>query len=269
MKNILEQFLAKGSKTFSVNDVLPYKQQNRSAVLQSIARAEKSGDVMSIAKGFYVICSPSEKINQSISPTKYISQLMKRLKLDYYVGLLSAASFYGCTHHRPIEFQVITFPQNRIKNKHLWNVHFYTSSEIVSRQKCSLIRKEAGEFEFINYSTQIVTGYDLVKFEKASGGMYNVILVLKELLSQIEINHVNKLVLGEVEISSIQRLGFLMDKLGYHDLTGPLLKGQVKARFLEKILLSTLEKKQDNNESRKANVWKIEDNIDWENIDVT
>ena len=56
---------------------------------------------------FMIIPAEYQKLG-SLPPHWVIDSLMRYLKQDYYIGLLSAASFYGATEQQPMTFQVIT-----------------------------------------------------------------------------------------------------------------------------------------------------------------
>ena len=78
----------------------------------ALLRLAKQRLVASPARGFYVIVPPEYKRLGCLPADQFIPQLMERLGLPYYAGLLTAAQYHGAAHHRPQEFQVV-LPKNR------------------------------------------------------------------------------------------------------------------------------------------------------------
>lgn len=77
------------------------------AAKSGIYRLKKAGKIMSPLKGFYVIVPPEHSVFGSIPAEDLIPLIMKQLDAEYYVSLLTAASFYGATHQKVFKFQVV------------------------------------------------------------------------------------------------------------------------------------------------------------------
>src|SRR5687768_5785413 len=73
----------------------------------ALNRLAKQKLVASPARGFYVIVPPEYQTLGCLPADQFIPALMKREKLPYYVGLLTAAQYHGAAHQRPQEFQVV------------------------------------------------------------------------------------------------------------------------------------------------------------------
>lgn len=255
---LLEYFQAQGRKTFSLQDVIQMKEGNRNAATLMLQDMVSHKFVKPLAKGFYAIYSPSEKQAESISCHDYIDQLMQHKNVQYYVGLLSAASVYGATHHRPMIYQVVTNQQIRIPKKLLPDIRFFTKKHFPAY--CVLKRK--GQYGYINFSTPALTLYDAIKFEKSCGTIYNVILVLKEILPELKALDVRELAKNPIEVSAIQKLGYLLEKVGQANL----------AKYFKPMVAAAksyipLSKHDSNKGFEENNVWKVIDNIDWEEVE--
>src|SRR2546425_668148 len=72
----------------------------------ALNRLMKQMVVASPARGFYVIVPPEYQALRCLPADQFIPDLLKRLDVSYYAGLLSAAQYHGAAHHRPQEFQV-------------------------------------------------------------------------------------------------------------------------------------------------------------------
>src|SRR6266571_5741476 len=74
----------------------------------ALNRLAKQKAIASPARGFYVIVPPEYQALRCLPADQFIPDLMKRIGLSYYAGLLSAAQYHGAAHHRPQEFQVLS-----------------------------------------------------------------------------------------------------------------------------------------------------------------
>ena len=81
--------------------------------LVAIHRIKKRGEIISPARGFYVLIPPEYQLQGCIPAQNLVPILMKHLNVNYYVGLLSAAMYHGSTHQKPNSFQIISSKQIR------------------------------------------------------------------------------------------------------------------------------------------------------------
>lgn len=242
-----------GRKTFSFNELVTFKGKNENAAKQYIKNSMKRKRIKCLSKGFYAIYSPSEKDSGNIPSSDFIEQLMNFKKTKYYSGLLTSSAFYGSTHFRPLVYQVIVDKQVRIPKTLLRGINFYR--KINFPEYC--IIKQKGNYGYINYSSPALTAYDLIKYEYESGTISNVFLVISDLLPQIKISDIKNLLKNDLELTYIQRLGFILEKLEAKKIVSPLLDYSQKA--ITYIPLSRTGKT-----TGKKNVkWKIVENINW------
>jgi len=207
---IIDYFLSNGQKTFSLDQVAKLRKNNRVSAKAAIHKLLRKKYIRSIAKGFYVIYSPSERASKMISPDMYIDALMRHQKTAYYVGLLSAANLYGASHNRPSSYHVVTASQIRLSKLLLGNMAVHSKIQFPN---CCIVQKK-GVYGYIHYSSPALTAYDLVKFERACGGIENVVLILSELEKSITMTDMKQLIKNRTEVAIIQRLGYLMEFLG-------------------------------------------------------
>ena len=66
---------------------------------------------------------------------RYIDNLMRYYKAPYYVGLLSAAAYYGSSHQSPQILQVITNPSRRQIRKGRNKIVFYSKKNVRRTEK--------------------------------------------------------------------------------------------------------------------------------------
>ena len=72
-----------------------------------LRKLKQKKQIVSPAKGYYLIVSPEFLCLGCLPPDFFIDDLMRYLKLDYYVALLSAALYHGAAHQQPQVFQVM------------------------------------------------------------------------------------------------------------------------------------------------------------------
>lgn len=81
---------------------------SKNAVYSRLHRAKKNGDIISPAKGFFIIIPSEYKKFGSLPGEEIVPVLMNYWQLDYYVCLLTAALYHGSSHQKPQMFQIMT-----------------------------------------------------------------------------------------------------------------------------------------------------------------
>lgn len=258
---LLRILQAKGKKTFSINDITMLKGGDKKLAYRVVSHMLEKKLVAPLLKGYYVIFSPSEFESQQCNMNDVIDQVMSYKKIEYYVGLLSAAFYYGATHYRPMVFQVITQKEVLKSNKQftLKDLELHCKKNFPT----SCIQKINGQFGYINYSTVALTMYDLFKYENHSGGIDNVIITIMELLPQLTTIDLRNLLSLRLENAYLQRLGYLLEKVNATQFSN-IIKDNLKLSSVY-IKLS----RQDDATGLKNKTWRIIDNIRWEEIDDT
>ena len=99
---------------FNIEDVIEKFQISHSYARVALHRLIKTGDIISPARGLYIIVPPEHQHHGSIPPQELVPLVMKYLDANYYVALLSAGLLHGATHQKPSRFQVIS--DKRIKH---------------------------------------------------------------------------------------------------------------------------------------------------------
>ena len=103
-----DQLLSEGTNTVTIDGVESRTGVTRNAVYLGVKYAMDRKRLSSPARGFYVIV-PSEYRSIGVVPaTHFIDPMMNHLGIGYYLGLATAAGWWGSSHHASQEFQVIT-----------------------------------------------------------------------------------------------------------------------------------------------------------------
>lgn len=212
---------ANGRSSFNYDEAKHILNKSDIAVRAILRRLKKKGFIASPTSGFYVIIPPEYDSLGCRPPEQFIDALMKYLNIPYYVGLLSAAELYGSAHHRPQSFQVITKVNHRTIHCGKVEIKFIAKKEI-EKFPVKTMKSSSG---FFNVSTPEVTLFDLIQYCKQAGGLNYATSIIKDLLDKIQPALIKKSAALYMELSLIQRMGFLLDRvLKKKRLAGPLLK---------------------------------------------
>jgi predicted transcriptional regulator of viral defense system len=221
----------------------------------ALSRLARQELIASPARGFYVIVPPEYRSLGCLPADQFIPELMQRLGLAYYAGLLSAAQYHGAAHHRPQEFQVMLDKPRRPIHCGKVRVSFITRKDLkdVPAQNFNTPRGT------IRVSTPEATAIDLVGYHRHVGGLDQVATILSELAEQID---PEKLVAAAqtAPLPWTQRLGYLLDRVGPADKTAPLKAHVGKmARQTVPLLPAAPEK-----DAPRDGEWKLSINADVE-----
>lgn len=206
----IKKLQAKGQLSFTVEQAMKELNRSYDSVLSSVYRLKKSGDIISPARGFYIIVPPGDHQFGSIPPEDIIVLLAKHLGCNYYACLLTAASYYGAAHQRPAIFQI--FIDRRLKKELKFGKvrieHYYKKT--VKRMPANDVAVRTGN---LKVSTPEVTAFDLLQHPRKSGGLNNVATVLSELIESID---PVKLLLLARQVGTrnwLQRFGYVLESI--------------------------------------------------------
>lgn len=213
-KEYIDQLTACGEISFTAQKMRDAMGVTIKAVERTIYRLRKKGEIANVAKGYYLILTPEFRKLGCLPPDYFIHDLMQHWQKNYYVGLLSAALYFGAAHQQPQIFQVVTDQYRRaIRCGHV-KIEFFTKkhiSDIPTRQ----LKTHTG---MMNVSTPEVTMMDLCTFLRRSGGLSHVATVLDELAESVNPKDLKPLLEKNNELTWIQRLGYLLEQLGRNEL---------------------------------------------------
>ena len=233
LTEFLDALTAKGEMSFTSKQAQKALGASEIAVRAAIRRLKQKGEITQPTQGFYVIVPPEYRILGCRPAEHFINELMEYLDAPYYVGLLSAAQYYGAAHHRPQQYQVVTNQKRRPITCGRIKIVFITNKDIQSVP----IEKFKTSHSIINISTPEATAKDLVIYSNRCGGLDNVLTVLNDLIKKIDVQKLDKITDESEETPWIQRLGYLLDTLNAVKLSSILARKikseQTHTRLLE------------------------------------
>jgi predicted transcriptional regulator of viral defense system len=253
VENYLTEIQSKGRYSVTLNELKSRFDISEKAILQKIFRLKNKNQLAQVRKEFYVIIPPQYSNRGMVPPTLFIDDMMDFLNREYYVGLYSAAALHGAGHQQPMEFQLMTQkPALRsIKNQKL-AISFFTKSEW-ERNQITEKKTEAG---YLKVSSSELTAFDMIQYHKRIGGLNRILPILEDLTETIKPSLLLKTAKTQ-KTPNIQRLGFLLDKLGCESLTSSLIK--LLSENSKDLPLSLAHNKRTGLKNKK---WKIIENIE-------
>ena len=214
-----------GERYFTIEKLMADLCIGKNAALNAIHRVKKKGELISPSKGLYVIVPPEHMVHGSIPAEELIPIIMNHLNADYYVGLLSAAGFYGASHQKTFRFQVIT--NARIVHPLEFG---QIKIEIVRRKVISdlPLRDFTVNTGYLKVASPELIAIDLLEYVHRCGGLNHVVTVLSELIESMDADRLIKLACDMEREHQLQRIGYIVDNI-------ELMDEDLSRRFVEKI----------------------------------
>jgi predicted transcriptional regulator of viral defense system len=209
---------ARGRYTFTRAEALGVLGASEAALKLAARRLVGKHRLAMPRRGFFVIV-PLEYSAAGAPPASwFVDDLMTFEQAGYYLGLLSAAAVHGAGHEQPQEVQVVTDHQLRPATAGRNRLRFFLKRD-VARTPTEAQRTETGT---LRVSTPEATAFDLVRYAANLGGLSAVASVLSELAERLDPNRLAEAAALGVQLSVVQRAGYLLDRVGANDKTGPL-----------------------------------------------
>lgn len=135
------------------------------------------------------------------------------------MGLLKAAELRGATHQAGMEFQVVTDKRLPTIRAGRAAITFHYRKDMASVSAGSEDRKiDTGRMKISSVEQTVL---DLVHYPHAAGGLVNIATVIGDLAKRIATAKLATLS-AAFERSVIQRLGYLLDRFAYPELSEAL-----------------------------------------------
>jgi predicted transcriptional regulator of viral defense system len=223
LSSFIRNRLARGSITFSRDDAVAELGVGAGAFLDAAERLQKQGLLLRPRNGFYVIVPPQFLNWGAPPPSWYIDDLMRYLNEPYYVGLLKAAEYHGAAHHAVMEFQVVTNRQLKPIDAGRSRIVFHYRKDLDAVLSATIPHKtDSGSMRLASAE---LTAWDMLRYSQASGGTDQIATVLAELAPRLDPARLAALA-PAFERATLQRLGFLVDRIGQHaaaDALAPIM----------------------------------------------
>jgi predicted transcriptional regulator of viral defense system len=214
-KAYIDKLTAHGEVSFTTKMIRDELGFTTKAAERAIYRLRKKKEIASVAKGYYLILTPEFRKLGCLPPDYFIDNLMQYWQQTYYVGLLSAALYFGAAHQQPQIFQVVTNQYRRTLRCGDVKIEFITK-KLISDTPTQKLKTHTG---LMNVSTPEATMMDLCVFLRRSGGISHVATVIDELAEAVIPEALKSLLIKHNELTWMQRLGYLLEQLGHNELS--------------------------------------------------
>lgn len=216
----MEGLLARGRHTFTRGEAASALRVSPVAIYNSLRRLRKRGWVAMPRRGFYLIVDPGHRGLGALPPSSWINDLMKHHRAKYYVGLLSAAALHGASQQSPQEFQVVANAVLRPLTVGRVRITFFYRHRM-DQAVTSEVKTSDGSMPV---STSEMTAFDLVRYRKGAGSLDHVASVVAELTDRLNAGRLLAIAERNPEYPVIQRLGYILDRIGRQDLARSLAR---------------------------------------------
>lgn len=247
---------SKGRFSFTFGELKNTFDSSEQAIRRKISRLKADNKIAIIRKDFYVVLPPEYTEKGSLPLYLYIDDLMEYLERDYYMGLYSAAALYGAAHQQPMEYQVIV--QKPIRDFAVGDTRINFFFRKIWEQDS--IEKKKSAAGYFNVSSPELTALDFMSFNGKIGGISRIITILEELIEEMKPPQMYKVASSYPQTSSLQRLGYLFDKVFRRDDLAKSIQRVLKGKTTQNIVLAI-------SSSKKGCIdrdWKVDVNVEIE-----
>jgi len=214
LQSYIKDIRKDGRRCFTIEEIVEQFQVSRSHARVSLHRLLKTGDVISPARGLYVIIPPENQPQGSIPAQELVPLIMQYLDANYYVALLTAGLFQGATHQKPARFQVIS--DKRIKHPSVFG-----DVEINFIYKKSVSGLPTQDFTvstgYLKVATPELIALDLLNYPNHAGGLNHIATVFSELIENLDPVKLVNLAKSTHAEHQLQRIGYILDHIGVMD----------------------------------------------------
>jgi len=256
--DFIKQLQSYEEYAFSWEELLKHSNKPASTLRKELVRLSENKEILNLRKGFYLILSPRYQSFGKLPIQLYVDKLFKYLDRPYYVGLYSAAAYFGAAHQQIQKDYIINKPPAlRSINKNSLSIRFFKTTHW---PKNNILQKksDAGYFQV---SSPALTAVDLINYMPQIGGLNRMSTVLEELSEEIQIDDLGELFLWYPHKSTLQRLGFLIEEFRADNVLTEKLYNHLKKEDFYSILLSP---KKGSKPGKTGNRWKVDVNLELE-----
>ncbi|MBZ0144630.1 MAG: type IV toxin-antitoxin system AbiEi family antitoxin [Rhodocyclaceae bacterium] len=216
-RKLVREWAARGRYLFSTAEVVRGLGVSGVAARAALRRLKAKGEIATPYRGIHLFIPPEYQALGCLPPEQFVPQLMERLSVAHYAGLLTAARYHGAAHQQPQQFQVVV-PKNRPSIRCGRVAVDFVARRNAAEMPTGQVNTPRG---FLRVSSPEATAFDLVGYPERCGGLDNVATVLAELAEKLDAQRL-------VDIAPLspipwaQRLGYLLERIGQTSRGEPL-----------------------------------------------
>ncbi len=233
LKNYIHSLIVNGKSSFTEEDALRQTGSTKIALSSALRRLKKKQEIASPLKGFFIIVPPEYQALQSLPPEQFIDDLMKHLKVPYYIGFLSAAQYYGAAHQKPQALQVISSKTRKNIQVGRVMITFTTKHDAEESAICQFNTPRG----FVNVATPETIAVDVVAISQKSGGIPAAFEILSDLCEHLSLESFQKGIALLKKAPPLQRLGYFFELLGLEEYARLCEEELKKYQYVRKTVL--------------------------------
>lgn len=232
--------------------------KSETSVQSQLSYAIQKGDIIPLRHHFYLIIPPRYSKFGKLPIELYVNSLFEFLDRNYYVGLYSAAKFYGAGHQQ-IQKEYVLHDKAPLLSisKNAINLDFFT----VSNWPMKNVLSRNGDAGIFKISSPCLTAVDLIYHQTKIGGLNRMLSILEELTEEMTIADMKNLLSWYSQKSVLQRLGFLLDEINPESEIANYIYEHFKNEKIYPVLLSP---RSNQKPGAVENRWKVDVNIKME-----
>ncbi len=218
MQDFIANLRTQGRYSFTIAEIEATLQISKVAALNAIKRLKDKRQVVSPARGFYLILLPEYRSLNCLPPEMFIDDLMSYYSLPYYVGYLSAAQYYGAAHQRPQRFQVVTLKNRRTIQCGKVAIEFIANKKI-DIVPTTAFNTMSGQIKVITIEALLI---EIISSQQHSAGINNIAMIISEVAEKINVDKLISMITIYEELVWVQRLGYLFEFLSLNNIANKL-----------------------------------------------
>lgn len=208
-RKLVRDWAARGRYIFSTAEVVRGLGVSDVAARAALRRLKAKGEIATPYRGIHLLLPPEYEALGCLPAEQFVPQLMERLSVVYYAGLLTAARYHGAAHQQPQQYQVVV-PKNRPSIRCGRVAVDFVARRNAAEMPTGQVNTPRG---YLRVSSPEATAFDLVGYPERCGGLDNVATVLAELAEKLDAQRLAEL--GPLSpIPWAQRLGYLLERAG-------------------------------------------------------
>jgi hypothetical protein len=214
LRGVAEAFvgerIASGNYGFSLADLVRETGLSDRNAKNQLRRLRGRTSKVARWQPFFLVNDPADKASGAVSYDRWLDDYFAWLGRPYYVGLQSAAAIHGSQPQALQTIQIVTDVPRREARVGRQKLRFFVKSDCAA----SAVQQAPRAFAPMKVSTPETTAFDLVRYAPRLGGIDRTAETLAPMLHLLQPARLKSVLAAEDEISTMQRLGFLLETMG-------------------------------------------------------
>lgn len=218
VSNFVDRLQQQGRYGFAFAELAATVPAARPALNAAVRRLVSKGRLRRVTpQGDFLVIVPHEYHTLGAPPVAWVlDAYLRHLGVSYYVALLSAAEWHGSAHFAVQEMQVVVSEQLRPISLGRERVRFFVKQTAAATP----VENRATDAGSVRVSTPEATLLDLIRYRHAAGGLSRAATIVKDLGNRCQAAGLRAALETADDPPSAQRLGYLLERLGFKTLAG-------------------------------------------------